>query len=194
MRFIDALLRQGHLSEEALVDAVMTGTRPAHLDRCDLCSERALMLGRWLDDVRTDANEAADAVFTPERLSAQRSQILRRIEQIDHPARVIAFPRLSRRDESETGERRVAVSWVGVAAAAGLVLGLMGGQLSARLTQRPAPQPAAAQAAVPAVDAPADPVDASWLERSYDSLHISTFEAMDDLTPRLTQVSARTGR
>ena len=51
MRLIDAVFRQGHLSEQALVEAVMTGERPAHLDRCDLCADRAVELGRWLDDV-----------------------------------------------------------------------------------------------------------------------------------------------
>lgn len=196
MRLIDKILRQGHLSEDALVEALMTGKRPVHLDRCDLCAERALALGRWLDEVRADANEAADSVFTTERLAAQRSRIMRRIEQLDHPARVIAFPALSHREREATGEHRVAVSWVGVAAAAGLVLGLLGGQLSARLGQRtPAPPPVTQAAApLPTVDGPAGPVDTSWLGRSYDSLHISSFEAMDDLTPRLTQVSARTAR
>ena len=45
MRLIDMVLRQGHLSEQALMEALTGGDRPAHLDRCDLCAERAVDLG-----------------------------------------------------------------------------------------------------------------------------------------------------
>ncbi len=75
--------------------------------------------------MRVDASKAADEAFPAERLAAQQSQILRRLEQIDEPARVIAFPaatwaRLPRSPRA----RRVAPAWVGVAAAAGLVIGV----------------------------------------------------------------------
>ena len=96
MRLIDIVFRQGHLSDRSLVDAVASGTRPLHLDRCDLCAERAVQLARWMDDVQADAAELADHVFTPERLAAQQHQILRRLEQLDHPARVISFPAAAR--------------------------------------------------------------------------------------------------
>ena len=187
VRFMDVLFRQGHLSERALVEALAGGERPSHLDRCDLCAERALALSRWLDDVQREGVELADAVFTPEHLAAQQSQILRRLEQLDTPARVIAFP-ASSRTERESGGRRVAASWVGIAAAAGLFIGVVGGQVSARLTHRPvAPQ-------VVADATPAQPpVDSGFLEQSYDQLSLSPFEALDDMTPRLAQVSARSG-
>ena len=86
----------------------------------------------------------------------------------------------------EAGGRRVAASWVGVAAAAGLVIGIVGGQVSARLSQPiTVPQTQTADAA---------PVDAQFLEQSYDQTSIPAFEGMDEMTPRLTQASARTGR
>ena len=88
MRLVDVLFRQGHLSERALVDAVMTSDRPFHLDRCDICATRAVELNRWLDTVRTAATEAADEAFPQERLAAQQAQILRKLEQLDEPARV----------------------------------------------------------------------------------------------------------
>lgn len=187
MRLIDVIFRQGHLSEQALIEAIAGGERPLHLDRCDLCAERAVAIGRWMDEVQLDATEAADAVFTTEQLAAQQSQILRRLEQLDNPARVIAFPAAGRTGR-EAGGRRVAASWVGVAAAAGLVIGIVGGQVSARLSQPiAAPQ-------VQNADNVSPPVDAEFLEQSYDEINIRAFEGMDAMTPRLTQASARTGR
>ena len=188
MRLIDAVFRQGHLSEAALVEAVMTGERPAHLDRCDICAERAVTLGRWLDDVRTMGLEAADAAFPPDKLAAQQSQILRRLEQIDQPARVIAFPNQYRLDAREPGGRRVAASWVGVAAAAGLMIGVVGGQITARLSTRPVPAPPVAAAVTPAEPEPvAIPAGSSLLEHDFDTLQLKAVEAIDDLTPRMTQ-------
>jgi hypothetical protein len=183
---IDVVFRQGHLSEQALIEAVAGGNRPPHLDRCELCAERADAIGRWMDEVQHDAVESADAVFTPEHLAAQQSQILRRLEQVDNPARVIAFPAAGRADR-ESGGRRVAASWVGIAAAAGLVIGVVGGQVSARFGQPPAPQTQTA-------DATPAPVDAQFLEQSYDQIYISAFDAFDEMTPRLTQAAVRKGR
>jgi len=193
VRLIDAVFRQGHLSEGALVEAVMTGDRPAHLDRCEICAARAVELGRWLDEARTLGLEAADNVFPPERLAAQQAQILRKLEQIDQPSRVIAFPSQTKLGQPELGGRRVAASWVGVAAAAGLMIGVVGGQLTARLSNRPAPAPAPAIAqVVPAdTDGPNTPVDPSLLEQDFDSIRIKALDAVDDLTPRVMQ--ARNG-
>ena len=183
MRLTDMVLRQGHLSEQALMEALTGGDRPAHLDRCDICAERAVELARWMDAAREDAHGAADAVFTSERLAAQQSQILRRLEQIDSPARVISFPAASRAERGESQDRRVAVSWVGVAAAAGLLIGIAGGQMSARLMQRPQP-PAVGQT----VDAGnTTPVDAAFLDQSFDQLSLASYEALDEATPRLSQ-------
>ncbi len=86
---------------------------------------------------KTLGAEAADAVFPPEQLAAQQAQILRRLEQLDEPARVISFPRFGRRvHDSGAGGRRVAVSWVAVAAAAGLVVGVAERPVDGPLDQR----------------------------------------------------------
>jgi hypothetical protein len=181
VRLIDVVLRQGHLSEQALMEALTGGDRPAHLDRCDLCGERAVELARWMDAAREDAREASDAVFTPERLAAQQSQILRRLEQVDSPARVISFPATLRAERGDARGRRVAVSWVGVAAAAGIAIGIVGGQVSARLMQTPqAP-------AVQTVDAATTPVDAAFLDQSYDHMSLTSQTILDEATPRLSQ-------
>lgn len=182
MRLIDVVLRQGHLSEQALMEALTGGDRPAHLDRCDLCAERAVEMARWMDAAREDASAASDAVFTPERLAAQQTQILRRLEQVDSPARVISFPATLRAERGDAPGRRVGVSWVGIAAAAGLAIGIVGGQMSARLMQTPQ-APAVSQT----VDLATSPVDAAFLDQSYDELNLKSYEILDEATPRLSQ-------
>jgi uncharacterized membrane-anchored protein YhcB (DUF1043 family) len=100
---------------------------------------------------------------------------------------VIALPAAGRSGR-EAGGRRVAASWVGVAAAAGLVIGIVGGQVSARFSKPiTVPQAQTAENATP-------PVDAQFLEQSYDQISIPAFEGMDEMTPRLAQASARTAR
>ena len=191
MRLIDGLFRRGHLSERALVDALLTGDRPAHLDRCDLCADRAVDLGRWLDDVKTAGVEAADAAFSPERLAMQQTQILRRLEQLDQPARVIAFPRQARLGQRDPNDRRVAPAWVGIAAAAGLALGLVGGQVSARMGG--ARQPAVpAQVVVQADEGPAIStarLSQPDLDLDLEGLNIPALDAVDGITPKFTTVA-----
>ena len=187
MRLVDAVLRQGHLSEQALAEALMTGERPAHLDRCDVCAARAVELGRWLDDVRAVGIEAADRAFPAERLAAQQAQILRKLEQLDEPARVIAFPAATRAQGREAGGRRVAPAWVGVAAAAGLVIGVIGGQLSARLaTPPPAATPAVAAATPhpPAAEPRSNP--ASIFDLDLDGLGAPSLAPINEITPTMT--------
>ena len=206
MRLVDAVFRQGHLAEQALVEAVMTGERPAHLDRCDLCADRAVELGRWLDDVRGLGLEAADEVFTSERLAAQHAQILRKIEQADEPSRVIAFPKNVKPDTREASTRRVAPAWVGIAAAAGLALGVVGGQVSARMSIQPvtitvqAPAPVVDTAQLGTGGAEATPISATdaappardlrLLEMNLDGI-AGDLEFLNQATPRLITTSTR---
>ena len=193
MRLVDAVLRQGHLSEQALVEALMTGERPAHLDRCDICAARAVELGRWLDDVRTVGIEAADRAFPPELLAAQQAQILRKLEQLDEPARVIAFPAATRAQGRESSGRRVAPAWVGIAAAAGLVIGVIGGQLSARLmpaTPPPAPTVAAVQPQTPAPVQEPIVLPSSLFDLDLDGPGAPSLAPINDLTPAMTTARA----
>jgi hypothetical protein len=192
VRLVDAVLRQGHLSEQALVEALMTGERPAHLDRCDVCAARAVELGRWLDDVRAVGIEAADRAFPPERLAAQQAQILRKLEQLDEPARVIAFPAASRTLGREAAGRRVAPAWVGVAAAAGLVLGVIGGQWSARLLQTLPAAPAVAVVQPPATAPVAEPLTlpSSIFDLDLDGPGAPSLAPINDLTPAMTTARA----
>ena len=191
MRFADIVLRQGHLSELAIVAAVMTGDRPAHLDRCDVCATRAVDLGRWLDDTRAVGIAAADAAFPAERLAAQQAQIMRRLEQLDEPARVISFPRFNARLDDRANGRRVAASWVAVAAAAGLVIGVIGGQVTARLG-RPvvdSSNASAETAAVSPANSGARALDAALLLDD-DRTALQLDPLGDIVTPRTLQARA----
>jgi len=180
------MLRGGHLSENALIEAVMNGQRPAHLDRCDICAERAVELGRWLDQVRTTGVETADAMFSAERLTAQQAQIFRRLEQIESPGRVIAFPGQAKLGR-EIGVHRVAAGWLGVAAAAGLVLGVIGGQVPARMGMS-TPQVAlpAAMAPEPTESAVNMPAGFSLLDSDLDRVGYTSLGPIEDLTPRIS--------
>ena len=78
----------------------------------------------------------------------------------------------------------------GVAAAAGLIVGVVGGQVSARLAQ-PAPAPITANAENAALSEGAGgPVDASLLADPFDRVSLTSLEALEEMTPRLT---ARSG-
>jgi hypothetical protein len=179
----DTLFRGGHLSDRAVVDACMTGDRPAHMDRCDICAERALDLGRWMDDVRAVAEADIDAVFPAERLAAQQSQIMRKLEQLDQPARVIAFPKHIKLD-GQHQRRGIAPGWLAVAAAAGLLFGVAGSQITSRFTNSPAQTtatnvvPTAAQPDAETV-ARVQQVDKEVSER----VRMSSVDALDQATP-----------
>jgi len=202
VRLVDVLFHRGHLSERALVDACMTGERPAHLDRCDLCAERAVELSRWLDDVRTLGLEESDAAFPAERLAAQETQILRRLEQLDRPARVIAFPSQASSDRLDLGSRGIRPAWIGIAAAAGLVLGVFGGQVGGRFLNPPAP--IIVSAAPPRAEVPDVTPDQTALNVSgppsrvlqdldeEGRVPLAAIEGLEQLTPHITQVNLRT--
>jgi anti-sigma factor RsiW len=185
VRLADVLFRSGHLSDRALVDACMTGERPAHMDRCDICAERAIEFGRWLDDVRALGDADVDAVFPAERMAAQQAQIMRKLEQLDQPSRVIAFPKHIHFDDRVSQGRRVAPGWLAAAAAAGLVLGVVGTKLSSELTN-----PTAAPAPV-TQSAQVDPAQVANISRVDEEEMTHTvragsneFEALDRMTPR----------
>jgi hypothetical protein len=195
------MMRRGHVSETDLAKALLTGDQPRHLDRCDLCADRAAEMGRWLDEVKAVADAEVDAAFPAERVAAQHAQIMRRLEQADEPARVLEFPRQSARVARETHGRRVAPAWVGVAAAAGLVVGMISGQMTARHEQ-PAATPEATASALDVPAAPAAPTASttpatptslsgprhegpSLLDMDLEGYTPDTLRVFDEATPRL---------
>ena len=191
MRLADVVLRRGHLSESALVEVWNTGVRPAHLDHCDICAERALEMSHWLEDVQTLGREDADAVFTGERLSAQRGQILQRLEQLDRPAKVISFPARKKRSADALEVRRVSPGWLAAAAAAGLTIGVISVELSHTLGFRGTPPTEMARNIPQAPELVTGPDAAALFDDPYERTQLSSISAMDDLTPRMIDVVAR---
>jgi hypothetical protein len=98
----------------------------AHLHDCAECRGRYTTLNSWLDTTRSDARAMADEAFPPERLAAQHAQILRRLEAVERPARVIKFPRFTTAVAAHHGGRQ---RWIAGAAAAGLIVGIGLGRL-----------------------------------------------------------------
>ena len=120
-----------HLDDEQFAElwtnAAAEGQTVAHphLQACAECRLRFASFRSWLDELRVEAIAEAEDAIPAERLASQRSQILRRIEAGERPARVIAFP-------TQPVDARTAIParrWMmGVAAAcfiAGLGLGQM---------------------------------------------------------------------
>jgi hypothetical protein len=121
-----------HLDDDVLAgiwSAAATEGCPAthaHLTSCAHCRSRYSALAEWLDGLSVEAHAEADEAFPPERLAAQHAAIFRRLEALEKPARVIAFPRTTR---PATTSQRFARRWIATAAAAGLVIGLLAGQI-----------------------------------------------------------------
>jgi hypothetical protein len=201
VRIADTILRRGHLSDDALVAAWYAGDHPSHLDECALCADRALEMSRWLEQTRELGVSEADAAFPAERLAAQQSQILARLEQLDRPSKLLSFPRTvvtaPAGAQLTPAEHRVSSRWIAAAAAAGLVLGVLADRIS---LWQPTPQNARVTTA-PAPIAPA-PVEAARVDRSADMLldsevtqpQLHSLSAIDTLTPQVTVARASTRR
>lgn len=122
----------GHLQDRDLAEIWSTAasegrtaTHP-HLTSCAHCRVRYAAFTGWADELKYEAHAEADEVFPPERLSAQQAAIFRRLEALERPARVIAFPKYTRPISTS---QPLARRWVATAAAAGLVIGLAAGQI-----------------------------------------------------------------
>jgi hypothetical protein len=190
-----------HLDDAALAEiwsaAAASGQAAAdqHLNGCAQCRARYAAFTGWLDRLRDDAHAEADELFTPERLATQQAQIVRRLEALERPARVIAFPRFARPATSTQGH---AQRWIAAAAAAGLVIGLAAGQfvdirdvLVGGRTRASAVQTVrATQTALPKgpVVTPASVTSAAdeklFFGDAVDRVRFSTLQPMDDITPR----------
>ena len=102
--------------------------RPAesHLRKCGECRVRYASFLGWLDGIRIEAQAETDEIFGREHLAAEQLQLFRRLESLEDPARVIAFPKFARPVAIQTSGRR---RWTAIAAAVGLITGIGLGQL-----------------------------------------------------------------
>jgi anti-sigma factor RsiW len=175
-----------------------------HLTDCAECRARYGDLRRFMDALRTEADSELDEIFPPERQRAQQQQIARRVESLGHHARVISFPgRQAGQPAPNPGAgSRVAHHWLGVAAAAGLVIGVGLGttyysQAPARerqiaasrsLDTAEAPAQAAAPALVSDLVSSVNEQFLSELELALERPHTSELVALDELTPHVREV------
>ena len=193
-----------HLTDDVLAEiwtmAAAEGRTASHphFDTCSECRYRYADFTRFLDEIKDEAYAEADQLMSPERLAAQQAQIVRRLEALERPARVIAFPKSTRPSNSPS---RVGQRWVATAAAAGLVIGVVAGQLvDFRRALTPAHRPVGT---VVADSAPARsgnvtpvsnvvPIDEAFLygdlEASARNPRDSSLRAFDDFTPRARDI------
>ena len=180
----------------------MASGRPAtdpHLDACAQCRARYAAFTNWLDRLKDDACAEADEAFPAERLTAQQAQIMRRLEAMERPARVIAFPKFGRPATATQGH---AQRWVAAAAAAGLVIGLAAGQLvdirdalgrrrgpvTQTVRATPAPTSTSPAAAVTPVNASSVSDETLFFGEPIPNARVSALLPMDDITPRAPDV------
>jgi hypothetical protein len=180
MRFAEIFGR--HATEPALLAVVAGKPAAPHVAACAACQARLAALRAWVDDTAAEAGAVADAAFTPQRLAAQKSAILRRLEAAGRSARVIAFP-AGAPAEPRRGTREI-VRWASAAAVAGLMVGLASGRMF-DLGGPEAPQ--IVSRAVPDIQITSaldDPDEAALLDDAYDRIPLESLRAIDDMTPR----------
>ena len=188
-----------HLSDDALVRLWTEGLESAmplhpHLAACAMCRARLDTLAHWIDSVGDTLRDEADEMLTPDRLASQQAQIARRLEAIDRPARVLAFPKAARAVISGHSNVR---RWVTVAAAACLITGFGLGQVfplhqAFQRQQAAAPppltQPNAAKRASQITTEPSSLNDEELLSDAFSRSHVATLSALDDMTPHARDI------
>ena len=182
-------LGRGHLDDQAFARLWTTGGGHPHLEGCATCRARYEDFDRWIMGIGDELRAEADDAFPVDRLALQQSQIARRLETLERPARVIAFPKAARAVISGHSHVR---RWVTVAAAASLITGFGLGQVvPLRQLSRPSvttaqPQLTAPQAATRAQEL--TPVATSeneeeLLSDAFAQPRVSTLSALDEMTP-----------
>ena len=173
-----------------------------HLAGCADCRGRYAELAHFMDGLRADAEAETDAIFTPDQLHAQAQHILRRIEHLGQPARVLSFPARLVRRHLQTAGVRLAPRWTAAAAAAGLFVGVgVGVVFDARhRATSPAPmvmtiaRPSRIAAPIVAVSGPEAAADddafLSEIEAVLGGPHNQELLPFDELTPRVHEISA----
>jgi hypothetical protein len=184
-------LRRGHLSDQQFARLWTTGGGHPHLEGCSTCRARFEEFDRWIMGIGDELRAEADEAFPENRLAIQQAQIARRLETLERPARVIAFPKAARAVISGHSHVR---RWVTVAAAASLITGFGLGQIvplrpltTARGTtsiQQPLTEP---QTRTIAKELTPDPAmqneDELLLDAFAQRPRVTTLSALDEMTP-----------
>jgi len=203
--------RHHHLNEDRLFECYLTLRQgdtldPRHADHladCAACAAQYTEIVSFMNEVNAAAVADTEAVFTAERLQAQRQSIGRRLEHVGRPARVLSFPRSMRVVRLHASSGHSPSRWVTGAAAAGLFIGVALGASFHRnqpVVNAPAAivTPAATQPVAVATDGlrtassdvAADDAFLSELEISADRPRTRELMAVDTLTPHVREISA----
>jgi hypothetical protein len=186
-------LARSHLSERQIASVWTSGGSHPHLDACDACRARMLEFEQWIGGIADELQAEADEAVSAEQLTLQQAQIARRIESLDRPGRIIAFPKAARAVINGHSHVR---RWVTVAAAAGLIAGVGLGQVvpvhrysparteTARTTP-PLTTPDAAARARGLTPASVTPSDDELLSDALFSPRVKDLRALDDMTPHV---------
>jgi hypothetical protein len=209
--------RARHLDNDRLFECYLadSGSQPVdpptaeHLADCGACSERYMNLVALFNELRSEADAEADEIFTVGHLRQQQEQILRRIEHLNHSARVISFPgRVGR--QIAGGTARVAPRWLAAAAAAGLFVGVgVGGTLlrpgvvrglpgmragtgqSAAARLAPAPVVRVGSSPSVLIESFDDDMFLLELEFALERPHTQELQPFDALTPHVQEIDVR---
>ena len=192
-----------HVSDDRLIEVCLNRApdlpESEHIACCPACDARRADIARLLTDISDAAVADADAAFPAERLARQQARILQRLEHEARPGRVIAFP-AARAAEGPSLRARPAMRWMAGAAAAGLVIGLVAGYATHGISGTGSP---AIPRAVPSGPLSKTPVlravpttlsDEEFLgrvEMAIEGSSTSALRPLDDLTPRVWEVTAR---
>ncbi len=188
---LPARLWRGHLDDREFARLWTSGAGHPHLDDCAACSAQFAAFDGWLLGIGDTLRAEADEAFPAERLAVQQTQIARRLETLERPARVIVFPKAARAVISGHSHVR---RWVTVAAAAGLIAGVGLGQVVPLRTivqqQQTAALPSHFTAPAAATRAqeltPASPAlnsDDDLLSDDFTNPRVKNLSALDDMTP-----------
>jgi hypothetical protein len=191
-------LGRGHVSDREFARIWTTGEGHPHLDACAACRARYAAFQNWLVGIGETLRDEADEAFPADRLALQQAQIARRLETLERPARVIAFPKAARAVISGNSHVR---RWVTVAAAASLIAGFGLGQVvplrtvirqQNALAPEPFTAPAAASRAESLTPAPTSPrSDEELLSDDFASPRVRNLSALDDMTPHARDYNVR---
>ena len=194
-------LGRGHLSDLQLakywteMQAESSVVDP-HLAACEQCRARYAEFERWVTGLGDELRDEADEAFTAERLAAQQAHVTRRLETLERPGRVIAFPKAARAVISGHSHVR---RWVTVAAAAGLIAGIGLAQVAPEMRhvfearrdgQVPVfePQRVTARAEHPQMRPMASQADDDLLEDAFARPRVSALSPLDDMTPHVRDI------
>lgn len=203
MRFAERLTTRAHASDTRLLAIVAGEPASPHVASCVACQSRLEGLRAWTSGVSAEAAGVADAVFTADRLAAQRARILKRLEAAGRQARVISFPAAAAMP-SVSGTARV-FRWAAAAALGGLMVGLGAGMLFMDRDISPAPASASVTAPRP-VTVPLSSIVAAGtpegdaldeeglLDAAYERVDVDALRTIDDITPRAREVAVNLPR